>query len=177
MAKKAEKTTVKISKAGTLNNKHSAGFTLFELLIVMAIMGMMFGMLVLNINIGSPSGDMKTAIRRISGAVSEARSRALLKRTPLELHFKREGLELFQTIDSKKLKIGSAPLPADVFIEDVEIDGEHGKRVLIFQSKGITQPATISLSTDDEWQIVLIRPIQGIELRDGKRPRKNRLTE
>lgn len=165
--------TVQTSKAGTLNkNQRSAGFTLFELLIVMAIMGMMFGMLVININIGSTSGDMKTAIRRIAGAVSEARSRALLKRTPLELHFKREGLELYQMVDNKKLRIGNAPLPADVFIDDVEIDGEHDKRILIFQSKGITQPATISLTSDDERQTVVVGPIQGIQIREGKKPRK-----
>lgn len=164
-----------ISKAGTLTSKqhpNAAGFTLFELLIVMTIMSMMFGMLILNVQLGSTSGDMKTAIRRISGAVSEARSRALLKRTPLELHFTKEGMELYQTLDDKKQRIGSAQLPDDVEIADVEIDGEHDKKMLMFQSKGITQSAIITLKTDDERQTIIVKPIHGIELREEKKRRK-----
>lgn len=163
--------TVSILQVGTLNNKHhsTAGFTLFELLIVLAIMGMIMGMLVFNINFGSTSDDMKTAIRRISGAVSEARSRALLKRTPLELRVNGSTLELYQTIQNNRHRLGSAQLPANVIIEDIEIDGKHGRHVLLFQSRGITQPAIIRLASGDERQKILVRPILGIKLIDGKK--------
>ena len=161
MAKKAAPMTAQTSKAGTLNKKSTAGFTLFELIIVMAIMGLILGVAIPNISLSSPERDMDTAIRRLSGAVSEARSRALLKRTPLELHLEPTQIVLFQKIDNKKQQIGKSSLPDGVTITRVLVDDEE-QRTLQFKPKGITQPANISLSAGSYRKTVFIKPVQGI---------------
>lgn len=153
--------TAQTSKAGTLNRQSTAGFTLFELIIVMAIMGLILGVAIPNISLSSPERDMDTAIRRLSGAVSEARSRALLKRTILELHLEETQVVLYQKIDSKKQQIGKSSMPESVTITRVLVDDKE-QRMLQFMPKGITQPATISLSAGSYRKTVFIKPVQGI---------------
>ncbi|SIO13159.1 pilus assembly FimT family protein [Halodesulfovibrio marinisediminis] len=157
--------TAPTSKVGTLNsNCHRiSGFTLFELLIVLVIIGTMTSMLAFNIDFSS-SSDMNTAVRRISGAVAEARSRALLKRAQLELRVSRNKMELYQRTKDGRHRLNVTQLPQNVSIEDVEIDGKHGRHLLLFQLKGITQPTIIRLKTKNTQQDILIHPILGIEL-------------
>lgn len=149
-----------ISKAGTLN-KQQAGFTLFELIVVLAIVGILVGVTAPNISLSSPERDMATAIRRIAGAVSEARSRALLKQSSLDLQLSQNQIILYTKKDNKILQLGKSQLPDGVEIVDVRIDGEH-HRTLRVNSKGIMQAATVYLSSENYHNTVKIRPVQGI---------------
>ena len=55
-----------------------AGFSLFELLAVMAVMVVMVGLAVPSLDLGAPEDEVSTAIRKITGAVAEARYTAML---------------------------------------------------------------------------------------------------
>lgn len=150
----------KTFKAGTLN-KQQAGFTLFELIVVLAIVGVIVGVTVPNISLSSPERDMATAIRRIAGAVSEARSRALLKQSSLELRLSSNQLTLYKRKQNKTTQLGKSRLPDGVQIVEVLIDAKN-QRTLKVNSKGIMQAATVYLSSGSYRKTVTIRPVQGI---------------
>lgn len=165
MAKRGEKMLMLILKAGTSNKSKqpTSGFTLPELLVVLIIIGTMTSILTLSIHFGNSSSDVNTAIRRVSDAVAEARSRALLRRTPLELRINENKLELFQR-EPESERISVTQLPDGVHIDNTPIDGKSSRKSLFFNSKGITQPATIRLNAKGTLQEIVIRPILGVNI-------------
>lgn len=149
----------KIFKAGILNKNQELGFTLFELIVVIAIIGILMGFTIPNITFADPQQELNTATRRLSGAVSEARSRAVLKRVTLELHLDRKELRIVQRTGNKQLE--KAALPETVTISQVIVD-EKEQRTLLVTPKGITQPATVKISSPPYTRTLFIKPIQGI---------------
>jgi type II secretion system protein H len=147
------------SKAGTLNKNHESGFTLFELIVVVAILGIILGLTIPSINFSDPERDMDTVVRRLAGAVSEARSRALLKRETLELHIKPNHIFLVQR--NGKQQLGKSALPTTITISRVIVD-EKDQRTLLFTPMGVTQPATVEITSQSGIRTLRIKPIQGI---------------
>lgn len=158
--------TVQTFKAGTLINQRISGFTLFELIIVLTVIGLIIGVAIPNISLSSPERDLETAIRRLSGAVSEARSRALLKRTTLELHLGSDQVVLYKKANKKKEQLGKSRLPEGVSICRVLVNNKE-QRTLQFTPKGITQPARVYLSAGKHRKTILIKPIEGISYQDA----------
>ena len=150
---------VQTSKAGILNKNHESGFTLFELIIVVAILGIVLGLTIPSINLSDPERDMDTVVRRLAGAVSEARSRALLKREVLELHLEPKNIFLIQR--NGKQQLGKSSLPTTVTISRVIVD-EKNQRTLLFTPKGVTQPATVEIKSQSGIRTLFIKPIQGV---------------
>ena len=151
--------TVLTSKAGILNRNHESGFTLFELIIVVGILGIVLGLTIPSINLSDPERDMDTVVRRLTGAVSEARSRALLKREALELHLDPKHILLVQR-NGKQLLEKSA-LPDAIIISRVIVD-EKEQRTLLFTPKGVTQPPTVEITSQSGIRTLFIKPVQGI---------------
>jgi general secretion pathway protein H len=147
------------SKAGTLNKNHESGFTLFELIVVVAILGIILGFTIPSINFSDPERDIDTVVRRLAGAVSEARSRALLKRETLELHIKPNHIFLVQR--NGKQQLGKSALPTTITISRVIVD-EKDQRTLLFTPMGVTQPATVEITSQSGIRTLRIKPIQGI---------------
>ncbi len=147
------------SKAGTLNKNHESGFTLFELIVVVAILGIILGLTIPSINFSDPERDMDTVVRRLAGAVSEARSRALLKRETLELHIEPNHIFLVQR--NGKQQLGKSALPTTITISRVIVD-EKDQRTLLFTPRGVTQPATVEITSQSGIRTLRIKPIQGI---------------
>lgn len=147
------------SKAGILSKNHESGFTLFELIIVVAILGIVLGLTIPSINFSDPERDMDTVVRRLAGAVSEARSRALLKREVLELHLDSKQIVLVQR--NGKQRLGRSALPTTITISRVIVD-EKDQRTLLFTPKGVTQPATVEIKSKSGTRTLFVKPIQGV---------------
>lgn len=160
MAKKGELMKTQTFKAGILSNT-SFGFSLFELLIVLLIIGTIAGVAIPKINTSSPEQAIRTVERNIAGTVSEARSRALLRQQPLELHFGKHEITLQQRGNIQELK--NVVLPQQVTISHVTVD-QISQRTLLFSAKGITQTASIEISSPPYIQVISINPIHGISL-------------
>jgi general secretion pathway protein H len=142
-----------------LNKNHESGFTLFELIVVVAILGIILGFTIPSINFSDPERDIDTVVRRLAGAVSEARSRALLKRETLELHIKPNHIFLVQR--NGKQQLGKSALPTTITISRVIVD-EKDQRTLLFTPMGVTQPATVEITSQSGIRTLRIKPIQGI---------------
>jgi len=146
------------SKAGILNSPCS-GYTLFELIIVCLLIGIIASVVVPSISRPSPEQAIGTAERRIAGAVSEARARALLKQEFLELHIERHHLSLRQR--NGGVLLNRALLPEGTTVSRVLVD-QKLQRTLLFSPKGITQSAQIEISSPPCVQRVYINPVQGV---------------
>ena len=155
-------------RAGNLNKNTTSGFTLFEMLIVVALIGCMVGLAIPAMNWGNSSGDMRTAIRRVSGAVAEARARALLKQKPLQLGIGEDTLQLYQMADGRRECIAVVRMPDGVTIDHTEISENESRTILQFLPKGVTQPVAMWLRSANEWQTVFIKPVRGIETESGR---------
>lgn len=143
------------STAGTWN---SPGFTLFELLVVIAVAGIMLATAIpyLGQDRGGSEQAMTEARKTVSLAVGNARSRAMLSRVVAELAVEEtalalEGQKRFDLPDGIRVR------GYEVLGRDADADG----RPLLFSPRGQTDWAVIWLESGDLRRSVLIRPFGG----------------
>lgn len=143
----------------------SPGFTLFELLVVMLLMGILMAMGIGVLSLGK--NPLHQAGRIIVTAASSARSRALLLNTPVFLHFTASTLVL--TSSDGKLHV-SESLPEGVTIRSINgkfmTAKEHNA---CFLPRGVVQEQVLILQADGESLSVYIPAVGSAEIFDGER--------
>ncbi|MBD3670595.1 MAG: type II secretion system minor pseudopilin GspH [Gammaproteobacteria bacterium] len=77
------------------------GFTLLELMVVLMIIGILFTLGVMSLNLGDQQAKVEQEIRRIVGVVELAQEEAVLKRQEMALRFERDGYS-FLTLEENK---------------------------------------------------------------------------
>jgi len=155
------------------------GFTLVELAVVLMILAVVLGLVLPEASSFLFRSDLKASSRRLAGAVSYARSQAMLEGRLWEL-----------TIDLDKASFWAAALDEEGVSSDLDavkirtlagevrfIDVKNlpdetiraGRVVLLFHPKGLVEPAVIHLAgTGQQIQTIFVKAFNGrLEARDG----------
>jgi prepilin-type N-terminal cleavage/methylation domain-containing protein len=144
------------------HSNHRSGFTLFELAIVIFLMGILFSILVISISGLAPIYRVRSASRTIGARIEQLRALAIATGKPLGIRytFREPGPHFYQDIppapdeypdepiESRKLGI-SKELPDGVRFRRIVFPGgrsiEHGQVDLIYSAMGNTGSHVLTL--------------------------------
>lgn len=165
---------------------------MLELLVVMAILALVAGVVAPSVGLVGNQGGLKTAVRRIGGAVHEARTHAGRTRSWAELTI--TGGTLIEQgedagsrtpvvlalsgrdVDGDPVDLGEVKLPEGVVLHDVLVERAGGDEdgdeerdpgdpfVLSFHPRGLTLPAAVQLVFGDRAATVCVYPVGGVSL-------------
>lgn len=141
----------------------SSGFSLLELMVVVAIIGIMAGALVLSVGIGNEERDQEQEARRLSGLIGLLREEALMQNRDFALELSESGYRFLQydylqlrwlpplnerlfldyRLPDERLRLELALEGRYVTLEPVfedapEDDGDHEPQLLILSSGELT---------------------------------------
>lgn len=176
--------------SGGMRRTVRRGFTMLELLVVMAILALVAGVVAPSVGLVGHKGGLKSAVRKIGGAVHEARTHAGRTRAWAELSIMggaliEEGedagdytpivLKLTgRDIDGEPVDLGRVELPEGVELHDVLVESageeEHEEFdpeqpvALHFHPRGLTLPAAVRLESGDDAATVCVYPVAGVAL-------------
>lgn len=140
--------------------RDSAGFTLAELVVVLAVIGIMLGLLVPNLGLISREGDLKTALRSLSGLLAEGRNQAMMsgQARALCIDLAKNACWLAGGGERK----GRRSLPGGLRCTSVSFQREEpvtkGVPQIAIQAKGLARPALIVLRSGKEAWTLAVRP-------------------
>lgn len=146
--------------------KSRCGFTLMELLVVLALIVIMFGLTMPQIRGVLLTDTLKRSARRVVGLTSELRERAVRNQKPYVLSFdpgKRRYWIGFSGMTEEELELAlknAETLPSNVRIEDIwrknEGKAAAGEIPILFTPKGYASPSAIHLAADDGRQMTIV---------------------
>lgn len=160
----------------TVANK--SGYTLIELIVVIILLGLMFGLVVPKFRQAVLSDSLDATSLRIIGLVEDLRERAISDQISYVLHFDIRGRELWAFAsdataeEQETARERAYQLPADVIIEDIW-SWSRGKiyddATIQFSKKGYIEQSMIHLQSEDGRQLSLeLTPFLGsIKIHDG----------
>lgn len=130
------------------------GFTLFELIVVIAILAIMAGVIVPTINLDFGGGGAETAVRRVQTAMDQARTRARLTRSGVTVQF----FEGYMSVSGEGRNI---ELPSGARFERIVMPGEDAGPVssLKVDRRGIAPASIVILKVDDQTYSLLVSPV------------------
>ncbi len=143
------------------------GYTLIELIVVMALIGMMLGVSAPKIRNALFSDPLKTAARRMVGLIHEARNESIRMHEAHTLHMDMEANRFWvDRVAGNEEEMGMArknghALSNGVQIQDVWLASKGkmaaGETRIRLNEKGYVQPSAIHLSCEDgrQWTLVL----------------------
>ncbi len=146
-----------------------AGYTLVELIVVVVLIGLMFGLAVPAVRDTLLNDSLKQAARRLTGATAELRADAMREHADtllrISLDENRFWIETADMTEEKRAELRqkeSHALPEDVRIADIQRIGEkkqtEGEAEIRFSKQGYAQPAAIHLVKDDRYVTLMIEP-------------------
>ncbi len=160
------------------NSSDEFGFTLLEIVVVMLILIVTLGLVLPQTSSLFIRSDLKSSSRRLAGAVSYARSQAMLEGRFWELTMDLDTGDFWaspagETEDKDQEPDSKRSLDGEVRFLDVhkmqEEQTSEGRVVLRFQPKGMVEPAVIHLSgSGNEAKTLLVKTFSGrVVIHDG----------
>ena len=175
------------------NTRLNAGFTLVEMMVVVAIMGLLLGLAMLNFRAISQKEPLEQAVSDVEGLCRRARTEAIVKSRPMDLTINSGTSQLLlstaphavNTLDSETglliatveevIVIDQASLPPDVEMEiiipeDIMDSETPGVVVIRFYPNGTAEPlqGLIVLPGEGVYTMIL-DPVTGrLNVRDGE---------
>jgi type II secretion system protein H len=166
----------------------NAGFTLVEMMVVVAIMGLLLGLAMLNFRAISQKEPLEQAVSDVEGLCRIARTEAIVKSRPMDLTINSETGQLLlstapqatnspdsETGVEEAVVIDQASLPSDVEMEiiipeDIMDSETPGVVVIRFYPNGTAEPlqGLIMLPGEGVYTMIL-DPVTGrLNVRDGE---------
>lgn len=146
-----------IPKISLFNTGTNAAYTLIELTVVMFLIGLMLALTVPQVQYSFLSDDLKTATRRMVGAINTLREKAIREQKDYKLYLdigSRRYWEEWSGMteeEQSEVRENASELPGDVRIVDVIRHGKEiksvGDAVIRFNKKGYIEHAVIHLGT------------------------------
>jgi general secretion pathway protein H len=130
----------------TWRNKAQAGFTLIEMIVVMAVIGLMVGIVVAKGPMRSRTLTQRAAVQAMSSGLREARARAVATNRPVEFAVDIEH-KVFRVGDSKPIA-----LPPEFAMSMVSAAGQRMSDTIAairFDPDGSSTGGRIDLATDN----------------------------
>ena len=177
MVRKAAREKMPTYRVGRSNE--SQGFTLVELAVVLMILAVVVGLVLPEASSFLFRSDLKASSRRLAGAVSYARSQAMLEGRPWELTLDLDtasfwAAALVKEDSSSDLdSVRKRTLAGEVRFMDVQKlpdeTKQAGRVVLLFYPKGLVEPAVIHLvGPGKQIQTLFVKAFNGrLVARDG----------
>ena len=177
MARKAAREKMPTYRVGRSNE--SPGFTLVELAVVLMILAVVLGLVLPEASSFLFRSDLKASSRRLAGAVSYARSQAMLEGRPWELTLDLDTASFWaaafvkEDSSSDLDSVRKRTLAGEVRFMDVQKLPDETKRagrvVLLFHPKGLVEPAVIHLvGPGKQIQTLFVKAFNGrLVARDG----------
>ena len=162
-------------------SNQAAGFTLLELMIVIALISIVSTLAIPQMSTSVFSGSLKSTTRTLIGFISETKQEAIRKRTNYTLIFDMEHNAVFresgddaqpERAEDKDQKI-QFEFPEGVSIQDILLVPGNKKSLggigLHFNTKGYSEKAFIHLVDDEgEQMTIVVSPFLGIsDIKDG----------
>lgn len=139
-----------------------SGFTLFELIVVIAILATITGLVVPNINLDFGQSGIGKAVEIVQSALDQGRTQARLRRTDVAVSF---GGKTISVGDEKTIK-----LPAKTSFMSILFAGDDERigSKLIIDRRGIVPASIIRMKVDDEVYSLMVSPVlRDISVRKG----------
>ena len=122
-----------------------SGYTLLEMIVVLAILGLMLGIVVLRGPMHSPRLDTEAATRELAGALRVARGRAIAQDQSVSVLLAADGYQ----VDG----MAAHALPADVSLS--------GNRVISFAPDGSSSGGTVVVQASNIRMVVAVNWLTG----------------
>lgn len=152
----------------TTNNGHDNGFTLLELIVVIALLGIMLVFTVPRFHETLFLDKTKTASRWIIGKIQTLKEAALRNQKQYTLHINLDTEQFWETdaaMSTEELEnaaLNAASLPGGLKIADIEypVRGKitSGQTDITFYKNGTSDKVLIHLQDGDEYESYLVEP-------------------
>ena len=152
----------------TTNNRHKGGFTLLELIVVIALMGIMLVFTVPRFHETLFLDETKTGSRWIIGKIQALKEAAVRTQKHCTLHIDLDSERFWETDasmsaeDLENAALNAAALPSGLKIADIEypIRGKinSGRTEITFYKNGYSDKVLIHLQDGEEYVSYLIEP-------------------
>ncbi len=173
------KVTARTSPTGTSGS--NGGFTLLELIIVLAVMGLVFSLTVPRFQAALDWNTMDRSTRNLIGVIRNARGSAAGEGVNYFLHFDMSTGRYWMSrevpeggmLGGKEEIMEKRQLPESVRIKDVETAGKgavaQGEAVIRFWRNGLVESASIHLENDNKRALTLVvNPVTGaVKVEEG----------
>ncbi len=151
------------SEPGTARRtRHPMGFTLVELLIVLAIIGLMSAVVVLAIP--DPRGSLRAEAERFAARAKAAQDQAVIGARAMSVRVGRVGYGFDRREGAQWVPLDTKPFAAAQWSEGTEAMVE-GETRLVFDATGISDPAQLVLARDEKQLIVEFHPDGKVDIR------------
>lgn len=156
--------------------RNSGGFTLLEMMIVIAILGMVVGLVASNMDQLLPSTRLQAAAANLESMLVLAHSQAILsgQEVMVEYNFDHQTYQFVAFKNGKPDPFPAVDLPTGIKYQDIIEVGENAKKIrgyfrVYFSPLGIVRGHIVHFQGQDGRTIsVIVNPISGaIDIADG----------